>query len=69
MSSDFISAYTSSFNVLWVVFSVVVVLLVLTALRHRRHAAATDTRLCRACGESHPPHARFCRKCGGAMDK
>lgn len=58
-------AYTaSSFNTLWVVLAVVVVLLVVTALQHRRHAGGTENRLCRVCGETHPSHARFCRRCG-----
>jgi ribosomal protein L40E len=54
-------------NTFWVIVAVVVVMLVVTALQHRRHAAETANRLCRACGEGHPPHARFCRRCGTAM--
>ena len=56
--------YASPVNTLWVVLAVAVVLLVVTALQHRRHAARTDNRLCRGCGEAHPSHARFCRRCG-----
>ena len=46
-----------------VIFAVVFVL-VATAQQHRRHSWRTQPRLCRACGTSHPPHARFCRRCG-----
>jgi hypothetical protein len=64
------SSYTATHSpvrTLLIILAVLVVLLVVTALQHRRHAAATANRLCRACGESHPPHARFCRRCGTAM--
>jgi ribosomal protein L40E len=46
-----------------VIFAVVFVL-VTTAQQHRRHSWRTQQRLCRACGTSHPPFARFCRRCG-----
>lgn len=46
----------------------VVVLLILTAAQHRRHASATEQRLCRSCGLPHPPFARFCRRCGRALN-
>ena len=66
--------YSSSYSVtaspirtLLIVLAVVIVLLVVTAIRHRCHAAGTANRLCRACGEPHPAHARFCRKCGTAI--
>jgi ribosomal protein L40E len=42
----------------------VVVLLVATAVQHRRHSAQTDQRLCRSCGTSHPAFAEYCRRCG-----
>lgn len=64
------SSYTvtdSPVRALLIVLAVVVVLLVVTALQHRRHAATTANCLCRACGESHPPHAHFCRRCGTAI--
>jgi ribosomal protein L40E len=35
-----------------------------TALRHQDHAKLTDGRICRSCGQSHPPFAQFCRRCG-----
>jgi hypothetical protein len=47
--------------------AVLVVLLIVTAARHRRHAGATEQRLCRACAQPHPPFARFCRRCGRAL--
>ena len=65
--TETVSYTASGLNTLWVVLAVVVVLLVVTALQHRRHAAMTDARLCRACGESHPSHARFCRRCGSGI--
>lgn len=46
---------------------VAVVLLAKTANQHRRHAAATDVRLCRGCGNTNFDHARFCRRCGRAV--
>ena len=46
---------------------VVTVLLIITAAQHRRHAGATERRLCRSCGLPHPPFARFCRRCGRAL--
>jgi hypothetical protein len=46
---------------------VVAVLLLYTAFQHRRHAGATDRRLCRSCSLPHPPFARFCRRCGRAL--
>ena len=46
---------------------VVVVLLAATAARHRRHAAQTDVRLCRGCGNAVPPPANFCPRCGRAV--
>ena len=45
---------------------VAVVLLAKTAAQHRRHAAATATRLCRGCGNVLPERANFCRRCGRA---
>ena len=54
-------------NTFWVIVVIVLVLLVITATQHRRHAGETDQRLCRSCGTSHPPFARFCRRCGRAM--
>ena len=51
-------------NAFWLIVLIVLVLLLITASQHRRHAAETDPRLCGGCGTSHPPFARFCRKCG-----
>ena len=45
----------------------VVALLILTALQHRRHAGATEQRMCRSCALPHPPFARFCRRCGRGL--
>lgn len=42
---------------------------VVTALQHRRHSALTNQRLCRGCGQSHPPFAFFCRRCGRKLDE
>jgi ribosomal protein L40E len=42
----------------------VVIAIVRTARMHRRHSWMTQPRLCRGCGTSHPPYARFCRRCG-----
>jgi ribosomal protein L40E len=52
----------------WIVVLIVLVLLLITASQHRRHAAETDPRMCRACGTVHPPFARFCRRCGKAIE-
>ena len=55
---------------LWVfgaVAVVVTILLIITAAQHRRHAGATERRLCRSCSLPHPPFARFCRRCGRAI--
>ena len=35
-----------------------------TAARHRRHAARTNLRLCRGCGNPQAPAAWYCRRCG-----
>lgn len=49
---------------LFTIIAIVLVLLVATAGQHRQHALDTDPRLCRHCGQSHPPYAHFCRRCG-----
>jgi ribosomal protein L40E len=54
-------------NGFWITVAIVLLLLIITAAQHRRHAGATDQRLCGACGTSHPPFARFCRRCGRAL--
>ena len=38
-----------------------------TARNHRRHAMGTDARICRACGQSHPAFAQFCKRCGAKL--
>ena len=53
----------------WPVFVVVglVVLLlaiVYTAVRNRKHVSESDVRICASCATPHPTHAGFCRKCG-----
>jgi ribosomal protein L40E len=44
-----------------------IVVVVLTARSHRRHSMMTDVRVCRACGQSSPPFAQFCRRCGARL--
>jgi ribosomal protein L40E len=39
-------------------------LLIVTALQHRRHASESDAKLCPGCATPNPTHAEFCRKCG-----
>ena len=46
---------------------VAVLLLAKTASHHRRHAAATDLRLCPGCGNTNSEVARYCRRCGRAV--
>jgi ribosomal protein L40E len=29
----------------------------------------TQQKLCRGCGQSHPNHAIFCRRCGRKLDR
>jgi hypothetical protein len=68
---EFIHVFTHPgvpFAKLGVVAAVLVVaLLILTALQHRRHAGSTEQRMCRSCALPHPPFARFCRRCGRAL--
>ena len=45
---------------------VVVVVLLIGAATSNRPASANVS--CRHCGASQPAYARFCRKCGKAMD-
>ena len=53
----------------WFTVAIVLLLLLLTAAQHRRHAGETEQRLCRSCGTSHPRFARFCRRCGRALEQ
>lgn len=54
----------------WLTLGVVIalglagLLLIVTALQHRRHAGESDVRLCPGCSTPNPTHAAFCRKCG-----
>jgi hypothetical protein len=48
----------------WTSLGLLTVVIYAAGLRHRRHAAATDLRLCRGCATPHPAIARFCRRCG-----
>ena len=54
-------------NAFWITVAIVLLLLLLTAAQNRRRAEQTDPRQCRSCGTSHPPFARFCRRCGRAI--
>jgi hypothetical protein len=47
-----------------VVFLGINVLLVVTAIQHRRHARLTDRRHCGRCQSVSPGVARFCGRCG-----
>lgn len=56
-------------NILFVILLLLVVALairamVATARRHRDHARLTEGRICRSCGQNHPPFAQFCCRCG-----
>jgi predicted amidophosphoribosyltransferase len=51
------------------VAAVLLFLLITTAAQHRRHSAQTQTRICPGCGQSHPGHAAFCRRCGRKLEK
>jgi ribosomal protein L40E len=46
------------------VAAVLLFLLIATASQHRKHAAQTQSKLCKACGAGHPNFATFCRRCG-----
>jgi predicted amidophosphoribosyltransferase len=50
------------------VAAVLLFLLIATASQHRGYSARTQTRLCSGCGQSHPPFAEFCRRCGRKLD-
>lgn len=60
------AVFFTSTTVVAAVVAAAAVLIVITAACHRRHAAATDLRLCRGCGVPHAPGGRFCRRCGRA---
>jgi hypothetical protein len=48
-----------------ILVGIVVMFVIVTLLGGgRRMAGGRMPRLCRACGASHPPFARFCRRCG-----
>jgi hypothetical protein len=55
------------FVLLFVAISIIARIVASTARNHRRHALNTDARLCRACGQSHPPFAQFCKRCGAKL--
>ncbi|HEY8666609.1 MAG TPA: zinc-ribbon domain-containing protein [Tepidisphaeraceae bacterium] len=42
----------------------IVILLIATANKNRHYVQHTEPRICRSCGQSHPPFAAFCRRCG-----
>ena len=48
-----------------IVIAAVIFVVVTTASQHRRNTWLRGMfRTCRSCGASHPPTARFCRRCG-----
>jgi hypothetical protein len=51
----------------FVILVTVVLVLIMTSRHHRHEAARTDQRPCAACGEGHPAHASFCRRCGARL--
>jgi ribosomal protein L40E len=54
-----------SANLTWVMMGLFFALMITIAVsKSRRQMASTDLKLCKSCGTSHPPFARFCRKCG-----
>jgi hypothetical protein len=54
-------------NAFWITVAIVLLLLLITAVQHRRQIDETVQRPCRSCGTAHPPFARFCRRCGRAI--
>ena len=44
-----------------------ILLLVITAKQHRRHAALTDRKQCRQCGARYGAEAIYCGRCGRAF--
>jgi ribosomal protein L40E len=52
---------------LFVALTIVYRVVASTARNHRRHALDTDARICRACGQSHPAFAQFCKRCGAKL--
>ncbi len=46
------------------IIAVVVILMVLTAVSHRRDGDADGFRICPDCRTRHPRFAAFCRQCG-----
>ncbi len=46
--------------------AVVVALVLINSIVRTRRMGITDVR-CNACGETHPPFARFCRRCGNRL--
>ena len=55
----------------WVLLAILVIVLVAatTATRRlqRRRLSRWDVRVCDRCGASQPPHAAYCRQCGGRL--
>ena len=39
-------------------------LLLITVIQSRRHASATDVKMCQGCSTPNPLHADYCRSCG-----
>ncbi|MGH7177055.1 MAG: zinc-ribbon domain-containing protein [Tepidisphaeraceae bacterium] len=46
------------------VLGVVVLILVLRSSCAPRPRGSGEQRICRGCGQAHPDHAAFCRRCG-----
>lgn len=47
-----------------VLLAIGLILLLITAYQHRRHARRTDVRTCAGCGTGNPGFAEYCRHCG-----